>query len=46
MDPTPYAPLPWEVWRMIIADANNDGVLEAYDCSVILQYVVGIIEEF
>ena len=46
MDPTPYAPLPWEVWRMIIADASNDGVLEAYDCAVILQYVVGIIEEF
>ncbi|MCF7920394.1 MAG: hypothetical protein K9N06_10840 [Candidatus Cloacimonetes bacterium] len=45
-DPAPYAPLPWEDWRLIIADASNDGRLDSYDCALILQYVVGIIPEF
>ena len=45
-DPAPYAPLPWEDWRIIIADVNLDEELDSYDCASILQYVVGIIEEF
>jgi len=45
-DPAPYAPLPWEDWRLVIADATLDGELDSYDCARILQYVVGIIGEF
>jgi hypothetical protein len=45
-DPAPYAPLPWEDWRIVVADANLDGELDSYDCACILQYVVGILNEF
>ena len=44
-DPAPYAPLPWEDWRLRISDINYDGEWDSYDCAIIMQYVVGLINE-
>jgi len=39
-------PLPWEEWRFDWADVDGNGVIDSYDASLILQYVVELIEEF
>ena len=39
-------PLPWEEWRFDWADVDGNGVIESYDASLILQYVVELIDEF
>ena len=39
-------PLPWEEWRFDWADVDGNGVIESYDASLILQYVVELIGEF
>ena len=38
--------LPWEEWRQLRADIDLDAVIGAVDGAYILQYVVGIIDEF
>jgi hypothetical protein len=46
-DPLPNQdPLPWDPWRIIVADVNNDGNVLADDASLILQKTVGLIDEF
>lgn len=45
LDPLPEDPLPWEEWREIQADVNLDSLISAYDAAIILQYVVGTIDE-
>ena len=40
------APLPWEDWRIAVANVDGNDEVEAYDAALILQYVVGIIETF
>ncbi|MDP8322060.1 MAG: S8 family serine peptidase [Candidatus Stygibacter australis] len=39
-------PLPWEEWRFNWADVDGNGVIESYDASLILQFVVELIDEF
>ncbi|MDP8221046.1 MAG: T9SS type A sorting domain-containing protein, partial [Candidatus Stygibacter frigidus] len=46
IDPAPYAPLPWEDWRLLRSDVDGNDFTEAYDASLILQYSVGIINTF
>ncbi len=46
IDPVPFAPLPWEYWRLLRSDVDGNDFTEAYDASLILQYCVGIITEF
>ena len=38
--------MPWEDWRIIIADVDGDFALTAMDVMYILQYSVGLITEF
>ncbi|MCF7919500.1 MAG: right-handed parallel beta-helix repeat-containing protein [Candidatus Cloacimonetes bacterium] len=38
--------LPWEEWRIEVADVDGNGMVEAYDASLILQFCVGYIDEF
>jgi len=38
--------LPWEDWRIEVSDVDGNGVVEAYDASLILQFSVGFIDEF
>ncbi|MDP8221506.1 MAG: PKD domain-containing protein [Candidatus Stygibacter frigidus] len=38
--------LPWENWRIEVADVDGSGVVEAYDAALILQFSVGFIDEF
>jgi len=38
--------LPWENWRIEIADVDGNGVVEAYDASLILMFSVGFIDDF
>ena len=47
LDPLPDSdPLPWEDWRIAVANVDGqDGIL-AYDASLILQYTVGLINSF
>ena len=40
------APLPWEDWRIIVADVSGNLEICAYDASLVLQYFVGIIYAF
>ncbi len=37
---------PWEEWRIDAADVNNDETLNSMDASLILQYIVSLIDEF
>ncbi|MDP8220207.1 MAG: C25 family cysteine peptidase [Candidatus Stygibacter frigidus] len=46
IDPAPYAPMPWENWRLLRSDVDGNDFTEAYDASLILQYSVGIINSF
>ena len=46
IDPAPFAPLPWEGWRLMRSDVDGNDFTEAYDASLILQYSVGIISSF
>ncbi|MCF7919901.1 MAG: hypothetical protein K9N06_08305 [Candidatus Cloacimonetes bacterium] len=46
IDPGPVAPLPWENWRLIIADVSGDEFIGAYDAGLILQYAIGMINIF
>jgi len=47
MDPLPLVdPRPWVDWRKQRADVSGDGNIYAYDASLILQRVVGIIDSF
>jgi hypothetical protein len=46
MEPGPVTPLPWGAARQYLADTSGDGVVTAYDSALILQYHVGIIDEF
>jgi Peptidase family C25/Propeptide_C25/Peptidase family C25, C terminal ig-like domain/FlgD Ig-like domain len=46
IDPTPFAPLPWESWRILRSDVDGNDATEAYDASLILQHSVGIISSF
>jgi minor extracellular serine protease Vpr len=39
-------PFPWEDWRMNLADTDSNGVIDAYDASLILQFVVELIDQF
>lgn len=46
-DPLPNQdPLPWDPWRIEVADVNSDGEVLAEDASLILQKTVGLINEF
>jgi len=47
MDPLPLIdPRPWLDWRKLRADVSGDGNIYAYDASLILQRVVGLISVF
>lgn len=47
MDPLPEIdPRPWVEWRKLRADVSGDGNIYAYDASLILQRVVGLISSF
>jgi hypothetical protein len=47
MDPLPFIdPLPWEDWRIDLANVDGLGNITAYDASLILQYVAGLINTF
>lgn len=47
MDPLPVIdPRPWLDWRKLRADVSGDGNIFAYDASLILQRVVGLITVF
>jgi len=47
MDPLPNIdPRPWVEWRKLRADVSGDGNIYAYDASLILQRVVGLISSF
>lgn len=47
MDPLPIVdPRPWVDWRKLRADVSGDGNIYAYDASLILQRVVGLISSF
>ena len=47
MDPIPTLdPLPWEPWRLKIANVDTGTSVTANDASLILKYVVGIINQF
>jgi len=46
LDPEPFAPLPWEEWRIDCADVDGNDAVEAFDASLVLRYYMGIIDEF
>ena len=47
MDPLPTLdPLPWEPWRLKIANVDTGTSVTANDASLILKYVVGLITKF
>ena len=47
MDPLPTLdPLPWDPWRLKIANVDTGTSVTANDASLILKYVVGIINQF
>jgi len=47
LDPIPdIDPIPWEDWRINVADVNGDNAITALDASEILQYTVGLITDF
>ena len=47
MDPLPNIdPLPWEPWRLKVANVDTGTSVTANDASLILKYVVGIINQF
>ncbi|MCF7912883.1 MAG: T9SS type A sorting domain-containing protein [Candidatus Cloacimonetes bacterium] len=46
IDPAPFAPLPWESWRLLRSDVDGNDFTEAFDASLILQYSVGLISSF
>lgn len=47
LDPLPNSdPLPWENWRMIIANVDGVGSVTANDASLILQHSAGLITLF
>ncbi|MDP8210683.1 MAG: dockerin type I domain-containing protein [Candidatus Stygibacter australis] len=46
LDPAPEAPLPWENWRLTVADVSDAGFVGAYDAALILRYVPGLIDVF
>ena len=47
LDPLPQIdPLPWEDWRIIVADVDGNNTVQSFDASLILQYVVGLITQF
>jgi hypothetical protein len=39
-------PLPWEDWRIAMANVDGQDAVSAYDASLILQYTVGLINSF
>lgn len=45
-DPAPAAPLPWEDWRITVADVSGSGSIGAYDAALILRYVLDLIDIF
>lgn len=45
MDPV-GAPLPWAIWLKGRADVDGNGIIEAYDGSLILRFAMGMIETF
>jgi hypothetical protein len=47
MDPIPLIdPLPWENWRVKVASVDSSAIVTANDASLILKYVVGLINQF
>jgi hypothetical protein len=47
MDPLPIIdPLPWEPWRIKVANVDTSALVTANDASLILKYVVGMITQF
>ena len=47
MDPIPLIdPLPWENWRVKVASVDSSVIVTANDASLILKYVVGLINQF
>ncbi len=47
LDPLPTIdPLPWENWRVIVADVDGTAGVTANDASEILKYTVGLISTF
>jgi len=47
LDPLPLSdPLPWENWRLIVANVDNVNPVSANDASLILQYSAGLISTF
>jgi hypothetical protein len=46
-DPLPEIdPMPWEDWRITVANVDNEATVSAYDASLILQYTVRLIQSF
>ncbi|MCF7918324.1 MAG: tandem-95 repeat protein [Candidatus Cloacimonetes bacterium] len=46
LDPQPYAPLPWDEWRIRVADLDGNLSVDAYDSALVLQFLVGMIDYF